>query len=163
MDVETFKSAFLPHHRLLYSVAFRFMEDAMRAEDMVQELYAKLWDKRHELGEVNSYKAYAITVLRNLCLDDIRHNRNKENLDNEVEVSDNSSISKELEFKDDVRFLRHLINKLPDQQRQVIKLKHWDERSDQEIEQITGLSAVNIRVTLSRARKTIKEQFSRLR
>lgn len=163
MDVETFKNAFLPHHRLLYSVAFRFMEDAMRAEDMVQELYAKLWDKRHELGNVNSYKAYAVTVLRNLCLDDIRNGRYKMDLDNETDISDSYSISKELEFKDDVRLLQHLINKLPDQQKQVMKLKHWDDRSDQEIEEITGLSAVNVRVTLSRARKTIKEQFSRLR
>lgn len=163
MDVETFKAAFLPHHRLLYSVAFRFMEDAMRAEDMVQELYAKLWDKRYELGEVNSYKAYAVTVLRNLCLDDIRHGRSKVDLDSDAEVADSYSISKEVEYRDDIRVLQHLINKLPDQQRQVIKLKHWDDRSDQEIEEITGLSAVNVRVTLSRARKTIKEQFSRLR
>lgn len=38
-------------------------------------------------------------------------------------------------------------------------MKHWEGYSDEEIEQITGLSPGNIRVILSRARKTIREQF----
>lgn len=41
-------------------------------------------------------------------------------------------------------------------------MKHWDGYSDEEIEQATGLSAGNIRVILSRARKTVREQFLKI-
>jgi len=49
---------------------------------------------------------------------------------------------------------------LPATQQLVMKLRHMDECSMEEIEQITGLTAVNIRVLLSRARKTIREQLN---
>lgn len=46
MDAESFKNEFLPYHRKLYSVAYRLLENAADAEDLVQEAYLKLWDKR---------------------------------------------------------------------------------------------------------------------
>ena len=46
MDAESFKNEFLPYHRKLYSVAYRLLENAVDAEDLVQEAYLKLWDKR---------------------------------------------------------------------------------------------------------------------
>jgi DNA-directed RNA polymerase specialized sigma24 family protein len=48
-------------------------------------------------------------------------------------------------------------------QQEVMKLRHLSECSIEEIEQITGLNAINIRVLISRARKTIREQFNILR
>lgn len=77
-------------------------------------------------------------------------------------MTTDSSPEKELETKDKVRDIRRLIDRLPDKQRQVMKLKSIDDCSMDEIEQITGLSAVNIRVLLSRARKIIREQFEKL-
>lgn len=49
MDAESFKNEFLPYHRKLYSVAYRLLENAADAEDLVQEAYLKLWDKREGL------------------------------------------------------------------------------------------------------------------
>ena len=57
--------------------------------------------------------------------------------------------------------IRYLISRLPENQRQVIRLRGIDDCSMDEIEQITGLNAVNIRVLLSRARKIIREQFDK--
>ncbi len=56
--------------------------------------------------------------------------------------------------------LRRLIDRLPDQQRQVLLLRDVNDFSFEEIGEATGLSAVNIRVLLSRARKKIREQYS---
>ena len=67
-----------------------------------------------------------------------------------------------MEIQDDAAYVKDLINKLPDQQRQVIMMKHWDGYTDEEIENITGISPGNIRVILSRARKTIREQYSKI-
>ena len=46
MDAESFKKEFLPYHRKLYCIAYRLLENAADAEDLVQEAYLKLWDKR---------------------------------------------------------------------------------------------------------------------
>ena len=52
MDAAEFKQQFLPYHRKLYRVAFRLTGNPQDAEDMVQEAYLKLWNKRDELADV---------------------------------------------------------------------------------------------------------------
>ena len=65
-----------------------------------------------------------------------------------------------MEQREDMKRLLRLIAELPENQRQVLLLRHFEEKSNAEIEQETGLSNANIRVLLSRARKTIKELFT---
>ena len=55
-----------------------------------------------------------------------------------------------------------LIGQLPEQQQQIVIMRDVDDRPYEEIEEVTGLSAVNIRVLLSRARKKIREQFKEI-
>ena len=58
MDAAEFKQQFLPYHRKLYRTAFRLTENPQEAEDMVQEAYLKLWNKRDELAGVLNTEAY---------------------------------------------------------------------------------------------------------
>ena len=58
MDTAEFKQQFLPYHRKLYRVAFRLTGNPQDAEDMVQEAYLKLWNKRDELAGVLNTEAY---------------------------------------------------------------------------------------------------------
>lgn len=53
MDAESFKKEFLPYHRKLYCIAYRLLENAADAEDLVQEAYLKLWDKREGLAIIS--------------------------------------------------------------------------------------------------------------
>ena len=57
MDAAEFKQQFLPYHRKLYRVAFRLTGNPQDAEDMVQEAYLKLWNKRDELADVLNTEA----------------------------------------------------------------------------------------------------------
>ena len=57
MDTAEFKQQFLPYHRNLYRVAFRLTGNPQEAEDMVQEAYLKLWNKRDELADVLNTEA----------------------------------------------------------------------------------------------------------
>ena len=52
-----------------------------------------------------------------------------------------------------------LIHQLPEQQKQVMQMRDVEDRTYEEIEKVTGLTSINIRVLLSRARKKIREQF----
>ena len=68
---------------------------------------------------------------------------------------------KELEEKEDIRHIQELIEQLPENQRQVIRLRGIEDCSYEDIEQITGLSSSNIRTLLSRARKLIREKLEK--
>lgn len=159
MDAEAFKKEFLPYHQKMYRVAYRFVQDVSVAEDLVQETFIKLWNKRNETDSINNTEAYAIITLRNTCLDHLRKAKHDFDTEYDYNIPETKSLEKEIELRDEANQIKNLINKLPDQQRQIMELKHWDGYSDEEIEQITGLSSGNIRVILSRARKTIREQY----
>ena len=164
MDVDSFKRLFLPLHPKLFRIAYALVENKADAEDILQDAYYKLWSRREELANVLNPEAFCVTLVKNLCLDYLRSpraNRHDEAVAEAVTLSTDSSPDKELEMQDKVEHIRYLISRLPENQRQVIRLRGIDDCSMDEIEQITGLNAVNIRVLLSRARKIIREQFDK--
>lgn len=162
MDAETFKEIFLPYHPKLYRVAYRMVEDTAGAEDIVQDTFVKLWNKRNGMEHVNNTESFALTTLRNTCLDYLRTKKNSYHTGFEADIPETTSLPDQLELNDDARYVKTLIDGLPEQQRLVMMLKHWEGYSDYEIEEMTGLSRGNIRVVLSRARKTIREQYSKI-
>lgn len=161
MDAITFKEKYIPYHQKLYRVAYRLLEDACDAEDVVQEAYIKLWNKRDELIRIENSEAYCVILLRNLCLDFLR--TKKKHLFQSTEdtvISDQQVLSDEIETIDEIKHIETIIDLLPEQQRKIIKLRHFDDYSNEEIEEIMGLTSVNVRVLMSRARKKIRELFN---
>ena len=49
MDAREFKQRFMPHYKLLYRVAYYLTGNALDAEDLLQDMYLKLWQKRDDL------------------------------------------------------------------------------------------------------------------
>lgn len=157
-----FKARFLPCYQKLYRIAYRYLGDVYDAEDMVQNTYLKLWEKQDFLEGIDSDEAYAVTTLKHMCLDKLKAPL--------VQTDDESGLVGEsspepppdqaLEQKEEMKIVMRIISELPEQQRQVVLMRHFEEKSTEEIERETGLSNVNIRVLLSRARKTIKELFT---
>ncbi|MCD7925406.1 MAG: RNA polymerase sigma factor [Bacteroides sp.] len=164
MDAANFKQQFLPCHPKLYRAAFRLMGNAQDAEDMVQEAYLKLWNKRDELTNVLNIEAYCVTLIKNLCYDALRRSQLDEDgrPPEELPLTTDTNIAREVEQRDEVNHVRKLISQLPEQQRKVIVLRDINDCSFEEIEQTTGLNAINIRVLLSRARKKIREQYNEI-
>ena len=73
MNASDFKQKFLPYHRKLYRSAFQILGNAQDAEDMVQEAYLKLWQKRNELPpDITNLEAYCVTLVKHLCYDNRR-------------------------------------------------------------------------------------------
>jgi RNA polymerase sigma-70 factor (ECF subfamily) len=162
MDANTFKGVFIPLHKKLYRMAYRLLEDASEAEDVVQETYIKLWEKREELELLRNPESFCIVMVRNLCMDILRSARNKiDSLDlQNIEKSDFTTIISDYETNESLGIINKIVEKLPEQSKLVFKLRHYDDYSFEEIEKITGLSSVNIRVILSRSRKFIKDNYN---
>ena len=165
MQTSDFKQLFLPCHRKLFSVAYRLMGNVQAAEDLVQETFLKLWMQRDKMGTVDHPEAYSITVLRRLFYDKMRTGRLQE-VDKDVgtlQVSSSQNISRQLEQADEYQRVRQMIVSLPKPQASIMLMRDVEDRSYEEISIETGLTEVNIRSILSRARKKIREQIKAMR
>lgn len=164
MPASLFKQLLLPLYPRLQRVALRMLGNVEDAEDMVQEVYMKLWDKRDELPDVQNVEAYCVALTKNMCIDRLR----LAEVDR-VDVDDvpfllaaADDVASQLERQDAVEQVKLIIETLPEKQQQVITLRDIRDCTFEEIEEQTGLTAVNVRALLSRARKTIREKFKRV-
>jgi RNA polymerase sigma-70 factor (ECF subfamily) len=160
MHSNRFKDEVIPLQDSLYRFAKALLNDPIEAEDVVQEIFTRLWSKREALNDIDNIKAFAFKMTRNLSLDKIKLRKQTVS---EVEksfllVSDFNPYEL-TEIKDMAAVVQKIIKCLPEQQRLVIQLKSVEELSFEEIEEITDMSINSIRVTLSRARKTINEVY----
>ena len=163
MNSNDFKAKLLPVNQKLYRLCLRFLVHRDEAEDVVQEVYLKLWNMRDKLGEINNLEAFATTVTKNLCLDKLKSRRmiSMDDLNNQFStaVSAETDPHRLTENLDTFGMVRKIIDQLPDQQKSVIMLRDIDEFSFEEIEQLTGLNINTIRVNLSRARKQVRDEI----
>lgn len=159
MEVSEFKRLFLPCSNKLYLVAWRLTHNRQEAEDLVQETMLKLWTQRNKLHELKNSEAFSVRTLHNIFIDQNRkkHLAETDSPPEEMTLKANECDASEMmQQKETGIIVTRLIAKLPKQQRDIITLKDIDDFSYEEIAQQTGLSMINIRVHLSRARKQIR-------
>jgi RNA polymerase sigma-70 factor (ECF subfamily) len=164
MPASLFKQLLLPLYPRLQRVALRLLGNAEDAEDIVQEVYMKLWSKRDALPDVQDVEAYCVTLTKNMCIDRLRiAEADKADVDEvPTMLVATDDVEAQVERHDAVEQVKQIIETLPEHQQQVITLRDMEDCSFEEIAEQTGLTAVNIRMLLSRARKTIRERFKKL-
>ncbi|MDE7370126.1 MAG: RNA polymerase sigma factor [Muribaculaceae bacterium] len=160
--LENNPTIFLPCHQQLYRVAFRLTGNREDAEDVVQETYLKIWNNRDHLCQLDNPAAFCMTTLKNMFIDFLRRKRGDGSSGVSVEdvtIDSDTDVGKQIEQRDSLDVVTRLIDQLPDNQRDVIRMRDIADLPFEEIEAATGLSPGNIRTLLSRARKKIKEQY----
>ena len=163
MDTAKFKELFLPLYPKLYRIAFRMVGNPEDAEDLLQDTYAKLWKNRNDLPDLVSCEAFAVTVLKNACLDFLKKKKTYISPLEEINLREGEFSASELIEAEDIRsFIRSVVDRLPEQQQRVFQLFYRDHFSMEEIGEITGLNYNNIKVILSRVRKQVKTYGQKL-
>ena len=164
MDAREFKQRFMPHHRLLYRVAYQLTGNAQDAEDLLQDLYLKLWQKRDDLPDEAMNEAYLVTMIRNLFIDQrrLKHVDASAELKNEDGPPDERSLDRQIDARDEVRQMEGLISELSERDAKIIQMHLVDDCSYEEIERDTGLSQGNIRIIVMRTKKKLKQQFQNI-
>ncbi|PSR56380.1 RNA polymerase subunit sigma-24 [Adhaeribacter arboris] len=164
MDLQTFKQKVLPVKDKLFRLAKTMLRHHEEAEDALQEVFLKLWTNQHKLDACNSVEAFAMTVTKNLCLDKLKVKTPKHLADvtaMELESS-YTTPQQSYELSNSAEVMRRLVDQLPEQQKLILHLRDVEGYSFEEIEQITQLPLNTIRVTLSRARKLVRERFLKI-
>lgn len=160
MTADEFQIRVLGFKNKLFRLSIRLLTDADEAADIVQDVYLKLWKMRDKLPQYQSSEALAMTITKNLCLDELKAKR-RQSLPLRDYDQHKSEINpgRMVELRDAVENVNRLIEKLPPQQKIVMQLRDVEEYSLSEIADITGMSENAARVNLSRARKQIREQL----
>ena len=144
----------------MYRLARRLLVSKESAEDAVQEVMLKLWARKEKLSEYDNVEAFAMTVTKNYCLDQLKlkQNNNLRIVHSNYEDG-NNSIQKNLEVQDDLNWVQKIIESLPEQQKILIQLRDVEQYEYDEIAKMTEMQETAIRVALSRARKKIREEM----
>lgn len=158
MTAEAFKENILPLNRKLLGFANRFMQDFDDSKDIVQEIYVKLWNMREELDNYNSVEALAMRMTRNLCLDKIKLKKTipLNGTIKEGSSDENDSKEQEEEFKIAALRAKKAIENLDEPQKSIMQLRDIEGYDYDEIAQILNMNVNTIRVSLSRARKKVR-------
>ena len=163
MSLEAFKSRVLPVKNKLYRFAYRLLGDDSEAQDVVQEVLIKVWDRHETLDELENMEAWCMRVTRNLSYDKIRsrQRKNTESLEAGFEVGEAEEATpyQSTERKDMMRTIRTLMNRLPEKQRHVMQLRDIEGYSYKEIGEILEMDMSQVKVNLFRARKQIRENL----
>ena len=164
MDAREFKQRFMPFHRRLYRVGYHLTGNAQDAEDLLQDTYLKLWQKRDDLREEAMTEAYLVTLMQNLFRDQRRLKRidTSEDIDDHAEPPDEQSLSQTIEAKDEAQQMGVLMDQLPERDSTILKMHLVEDKSYEEIERDTGLSQGNLRIIMMRTKQKLKQQYLKL-
>ena len=164
MDAQEFKQRFMPHYKLLYRVAYHLTGNAQDAEDLLQDMYLKLWQKRDDLPNEAMKEAYLMTMMRRLFIDQrrLKHIDASAELKEELSPPDERSLDHQMDTKDEAQQMEGLISELPKRDGKIIRMHLIEDRSYEEIEQDTGLSQGNIRIIVMRTKQKLKQQFIKI-
>ena len=160
MNQTEFLHIVLPFKDKVFRLAKRLLVSREEAEDATQEVLLKLWNNKGKIGSYKNVEAFSMTMTKNFCLDKLKSKQAQNLKIVHSNYQDHSvALQKQLETNDSLDYVAKLIEELPEQQKLVIQLRDIEQYEFHEIEEMLGVKAATIRVALSRARKTIREQL----
>jgi len=162
MKQTEFLKTVMPFKDKVFRVAKRLLVSTEEAEDATQELYFKLWKNRNKLKDYKSVEAFAMTMTKNYCFDRLKSKQASNlKLIHSNYQEKGTPLQRQVELNDSVSLVHRLINNLPEQQKLIIQLRDIEEFEFDEIAEQLNLQPTAVRVSLSRARKTIREQLTK--
>lgn len=161
MDSAEFGRYILSQKDRMYRLARSILYDPADAEDVVQDVFMKLWARKDGLDSYGNIGSLVLTAVRNSCLDVIRGRKVREDRRSEVyrHTEQVSDMSRKIEADDMKRAVEDIIRLLPEKQRTVIHMRDVEGCDFSEIAVVIGSDEAAVRMNLSRARKTVKEKL----
>lgn len=161
-DITAFEMLFRTYYQPLCNYAFTFVQDHDEAEEIVQSTFLQVWEKRDVLEIRTGVKPYLYAMVRNACLNVIKHEKVKQQHiavemamgERSVESVSRSVMASELEAK-----IYRAMEALPEQCRLVFKLSRFEELKYSEIAEQLNISIKTVENHMGKALKIMREQL----
>ncbi len=141
----------------LYRFVLSAIHHEAAAQDIVQDAFAKMWEKRQHVRFETS-KTYLFKIAHNLIIDRWRKTKREEPLE-PIHEPLKTTLPRDTDLQE---VLHRALKFLPPDQRTVLLLRDYEGYSYKEIEQITKLNASQVKVYIYRARKKLKNILTRM-
>ena len=138
----------------LFRFAFSSLRNREQAEDVVQESFARVWEKRKTVDFAKA-KSYLFTTAHHAMIDEVRQRQRTSDIEELTTFADPKGVP----YPDVNEILHKALATLPEAQRNAVLLRDYEGYSYQEIGDITGMSEAQVKVNIFRARTTLKNKL----
>lgn len=164
-DRVAFESLFRTFYSGLHRLLWGYVKSSYIAEELVQEVFTRVWENRHALDSSEKMKPYLYRIARNLAIDHIRHKKIVRKWEEEKKALHHFSpasqgLDDKLHNKMLLEQVQRAIEELPERRRLIFMLSRYDGMSYKEIAELLEVSVNTVETQISRALKTLKERFS---
>ena len=153
-----FKELFLQSYTDMVRTALFYVHDTGIAEDIVEDIFVKLWEKRHCLTAISNTRSYLQNAVRNSCLNYLEHlhveDKYQQKFLNETEDEQISS-------EDYIIRVRELLQELPPKRRRILELSAIESRTYQEIASEMDISINTVKDHIKKAYAFIRGKLDR--
>lgn len=159
-DVAAFETLFVRYFATLVSFAQSYVRSQDVAEDVVQDVFCRLWDRRESLQLKSGIAQYLYGAVRHGTLDAIKHDRvaarweERELLDLERRTAANEGVAR-VEADELASVVSHVISALPPRCREVFQLSRYKHLTQRDIADTLGITVNTVNVQLGRALRAI--------
>lgn len=141
----------------LFTAAFNILKDRQACEDIIQEIFIKVWAKRKELEITSSLRAYLHASVRYEVYRQIRSGAVREDLfDDLIERLHSPSVDANVELKELQQQVSSIVETLPEKCREVYKLSREEQLSHKEIAARLNISPKTVENHLTKALRTLR-------
>lgn len=157
-----FESAFKEYYKALHAYACTILNNSEDAEEIVQQMFYKLWMKRENVNITQSLQAYLYRTVYHDCLNFLKHEKVKQAHQSYVLHSTQEADSdvKNLAVKELQEKIRAALNKLPEQCRTIFQLSRYEELKYKEIASRLNLSVKTIENQMGKALKIMRAELA---
>jgi RNA polymerase sigma-70 factor (ECF subfamily) len=163
-DHYAFDQTFHKYGSSLFSFVLSILKDKTDTEEVIQEVFLKIWDKRKELDSSRSFKSYLFTIAvnttKNMYRRKLQEERYKQNI--ALELNFNQAIDFDvIEYQNLLDYIDKIIEKLPASRREIFVLSKKDGLKNQEIAKRLNISEQTVKNQLVSAMKFLRSESAR--
>jgi RNA polymerase sigma-70 factor (family 1) len=159
-DERAFDALFRHYSALVYRFAFSYLKSRPAAEEIVQECFIKIWEKRAQLRDDVPLKGYLFTTAHHAVLNELRRDQHHLRLHGEVAAAAGpASVANEAEYQEMEALYAAALDRLPPKQREVFVLSRQLGLSYPEIAERQGVSVKTVEAHIMQALKTMRNYF----
>ncbi len=159
---QAFKELFDLYHKRIFQFAMKYLRSEHLAEEAVQDVFLKIWEKREELVLVEDFSPWVFQLTKNYLLNALKRACNETRIKDEIsktlidaEMIDNDLLVE----KETTDMLHHMIADLPNQRQEIFKLCRFEQKSYEEAAVVMGISKSTVNDHMVKAMKYLKSNF----
>lgn len=161
---EAFTALYKKYWRQVYNFSRLYLTNQDTAEEVVQEVFIKVWEGRDFMREDDNFKGLMFIITRNLIFNQHRKNLNEDFYKMTVlaAIEDSYDIEEEIEAKNLSEYIDMLINELPPRRREIFNLSRKGNKSYKEIAELLNISEKTVENQISEALKYLRKNITLL-